>query len=149
MAAKHAMRRRRSRFIAFRGQHWQNLISRNESLISRKLESRDSMRIRANRQTDAVIPRRFTSSTKADRTRRRQVRNVMKISLNRPRVRRITRVDFRKKISLKHRNKVSRRIARVRNGETAFHDILRLLSVRRMSTAKTAVLRTGSLWAKF
>jgi len=36
-----AMQRRRSRFIASQEQHRQNLISGNESLISRKLGSRD------------------------------------------------------------------------------------------------------------
>jgi len=108
------MRRRRSRFIAFRGQHRQNLISRNESLISRKLESRDSAGIRTDRQTGAAIPRRFTSSTtaKADRARRRQVRNVMKISLNRLRVCRITRVGLREKISLKLGETISGSCAR-------------------------------------
>lgn len=56
------MQRRRSRFIAFREQHRQNLISSNESLISRKLGNRDSAEFAptdgwTSRQTDAEAKR--------------------------------------------------------------------------------------------
>lgn len=94
-----AMQRRRSRFIAFREQHRQNLISSNESLISRKLGRRDSAEFaptdgRTSRRRSEAIPRpcrvcKMRLRCKRQVVKRRQsvqetslLQNVMKISFN-------------------------------------------------------------------
>lgn len=64
---RRAMQRPRSRFIAFREQHRQNLISSSESLISRKLVNRDSAEFAPDRRTDKQTDGRQSEMISPDR----------------------------------------------------------------------------------